>query len=300
MGRQFLKTIVAQPELAVRVKHFAVQHTAEGWFEPVDSSIEQLDVYGTVTDTCAALLLETLPVLARLETLDLSRFTGRDASLEWLKCMTDLIGEQPSSLGKPSQLFSNLRHFSVHLGPMAVYELFPFLRLPQLRSLEVDVRRVNYAIQTQTLETDYISSINSLSVIGYTSIRRSEFSWLAARCPTLESLLVTTKSYIEAGYTRELGYSFAMHTQSGSLKSFRIAMEVWYWTMMTINVREGGAKLGDKLFHALHYASDNLYNKVGGEVEIPCEQWKSVRSIAKRRLTEVEKKAYNWKLLRKP
>jgi hypothetical protein len=300
MGRQFLNTIIAQPELADRVKHFAVQHTAEGCFQPVESSIEQLDVYGTVTDTCAALLLETLPVLAQLEALDLSRFTRKDSSLGWLKSMAEMIDEQPSSLRKPPQLFSSLRHLSVHLGPMAVYELLPFLRLPHLRSLEVDVRRVNYAIQPQTLDTDYICSITSLSVIGYTSIRRSELSWLAARCPALESLLVTTNTYIDAGNSQDIGNVFAEHTQNGSLKSFRIAMEGRYWVMMTINVREGGAKLGYELFHALHYAADNLHNKLGGEVEIPPDKWKSVWSIAKRKLTTVEKRAYDPKLLRRP
>jgi hypothetical protein len=141
MGRQFLNTIIAQPELANRVKYFAVQHTAEGCFQPVESSIEQVDVYGTVADVCAALLLRTLPVLVRLEVLDLSRFTG--SSPGWLKSMADMIGEQPLSFGKPPCLFSNLRHLSVHLGPMDVYELLPFLGLPQLRSLELDVRRVN-------------------------------------------------------------------------------------------------------------------------------------------------------------
>jgi hypothetical protein len=116
----------------------------------------------------------------------------------------------------------------------------------------------------------------------------------------LESLLVTTNTYIDAAHLQEISSAVAGHMQSGSLKSFRLALKGRHWIMMTINVREGGADLGNELFHALFYTVDNLPERFGGEVEVPPDKWKTVRSVAIRELSEAERRAYDVELRRRP
>ena len=340
MGRQFFDTISKDPVLANRVKHLAVQHTAEGCFRPVKSSIDQEELYGTVTDTCSVLLLQTLRVLDGLEALDLSRFAVRlNSRTEWLDAViklmeepvsvlaheisvplgplerqeqtgvslttaapalsssptTKLIGEPPSPRLNRPPIFSKLRHLSVHLSAIPVYELLPFFGLPQLRSLEVDIRRYGSPARIRAINTDKSYPISSLSVIGFSHQKLDQVGWLAARCSDLHDLLVTTK----ITDSKFIGRLFARHIRSGSLKTIRVAIVgLWHYEVEMKETQESDTELGDELYSALVYASSTV-GVVEGRVELPTECY-SVRSVTIRELTEAEKKAYDVELPRRP
>ncbi|KAF2683038.1 hypothetical protein K458DRAFT_419261 [Lentithecium fluviatile CBS 122367] len=298
MGRRLLRTLLEQPDLAAHVKYFAVQHTNEGCFVPVESSIEKEDTYGTVTDDCSALLLQTLCVLHELDELDLSRFTVRPySSSEWLLPLTKVMGkqqQQPSTSSLP-HLFTKLRHLSVHLSAAPVCSLIPFLRLSSLRSLEVDVRRPRPNHEIPRAETNASYHITSLSIIGFDDHSLTLVSWLSARCSALQNLLVTT----DINNTKIIGRIFGRHIGSGSLETIQVVIVgLWYYDVQVESARISDEARGDELFNALVYAT-MADEAVCGRVEMPVES-RSVRSVTMRELTEVEKKTYDGRFPRRP
>jgi hypothetical protein len=295
MGRQFFDTISKQPALAERVKHFAVQHTAEGCYRPVESSFYQ-EEYGTVADTCGALLLETLRELRWLEVLDLSRFAVRaNARSEWLDAVTKLMGKQHSPLSDRPPLFSNLRHLSVHPSATAVQELLPFFGLPKLRSLEVDIRKNGTGTRLPIANTDKSYPITSLSIIGFKGSKLAQVSWLAARCSALHTLLITT----HISDSMHIGRLFGHHIRSGSLKTIRVAIQgLWHYEVEMQETQASDASLGGEIYNTLVYAT-SAADVVEGRVEMSSE-CQSVRSVTIRELTEAEKKAYDMRRQRRP
>ena len=291
MGRQFLDTIAAQPVLANCVKQFAVKHTTEGCFKPMEATVDQEELYGTVTDTCVVLLIETLENLSMLEVLDLSRFAKRaDSRSEWLAALTTLVSNQPNQ----PLLFSNLRHLSVHLGAVAVYELLPFFGLPQLRSLEVDIRKRGFTTQMQPGTTQSYP-VSCLRIIGFTNAKLVQVSWLAVRFPALDSLFVSTG----INDSKFIGRAFAKNIESGSLKTIQVAVPgLWHYEVETMEARVSDEELAGDLYNALVYAT-GAEGVVKGRIEIPPE-CQSVRSVSIRELTEAEKKAYDDRRPRRP
>lgn len=113
-----------------------------------------------------------------------------------------------------------LEHVSVHLGGVRAPALKSFLKLPSLRSLEVDMRFRGMPADDQLTTESYQSNIQTLAIVGYNKYRFKSVIWLSHQCPALRELFLRMDIGAALIFVKAFSYLF----RSGMLTSFQIAV----------------------------------------------------------------------------
>jgi hypothetical protein len=305
MGKNLLRTLLADVEEDLRkhVRRLAFKHTTEGCLE-VDEQVGIGDAgYGSVFDACEPLMLDTITLLPNLIMLDLSRLAplAREAPV-WLSAL-EIACTAGQSNWQVSTGFGNVKRMTLHLGAMGGKELWSVFRLPNLRELELDVRKPAYLRHRHQLAlVKYwqagTSNIETLRIVGLKSeclSRLHDLSSMSRACKALRTFFLSMENlYMAKNIARQL----ENHVLSATLTGLQFAVVgLWHYDVELVGVDdhvdldELGKQMVMMLLHATGTYGAEDEEKAGGE---------HLRLTGMRELTEVEKEAYDLRLARRP
>jgi hypothetical protein len=260
----------------------------------------------TTAQTREKLLLEILALAPNVEVLDLSRLVpSGDETPAWLALLRDTCEDYRQAPDwHVSTGFSSLTTLRVHLGSMPQCLLWPIFRLPNLVELELDVRE-----QPQNRDHRHISrilttrssKIERLRIVGMKEevhdFWHDAIGQHAATCKKLRSMFVAVQAL---GMMQRVVRYLEQDIHSGALTKLQFA----------------GIPVDDPMFfgfelEGLHEGVDieELFDGVrrmaravimGTADDCAGEERKYLKLVEVRKLSEMEKRAYDVKRVSRP
>jgi hypothetical protein len=291
-------------DLRKHVRSFSVQHSS---FE-TDDEIDVDDAgYGTVGETREKLTLEILTLLPSVEVVDLSRLVpsqARDPSVPaWLG---EVQGAYMLSTSNwhTSTCFASVKRLALHLGSLRAEQIWPVFHLPNLRELELDVRKHErghshcWTESHGNWETG-TSNIESLRLVALKERGVTYLSHMRAACKAIRHVSVAIQAldmissivsrlwpHICSGVLTKLDFVAILPSQSKA-KHYNFAL---------LDVHSG-------------VSMDGLYDEMIGMVQDVImgthrttigEERKYLELAEVEELTELEKKVYDGELFSRP
>jgi hypothetical protein len=251
-------------------------------------------------------LLKILALAPNVQVLDLSRLVPSEYETPaWLALLRDTcldyrrVPEWHVSTG-----FSSLKTLRLHLGSMPQYQLWPIFRLPNLVEQELDVRQQPLKGDNRTVPPHYKSQILNIETLRIVGMKESAHDYWnqylrphGAACTALRHVFV---SILALYMVERVMRSLSLHIHGGALTELQFA----------------GIPVADPMFFGFELEGlqegvdiGNLYVGVGRMIQAvimgAVDDWagaegENVKLVEVRKLSELEKKAYDVKRLSRP
>lgn len=193
--RHLLRTLEETPALANHVTYFASQHDGTNCYlvyaqrDPCDqrncACIIRIrrDISDQRDCECTIPILRTLALLPNLMTLNLMQSPHLKGDSYWIL----RLDEDESELN----VLRHLRKLSLNIGSALAPVVGPLLTLPSLKTLELAMGRRPGDIGWS--DDLFTSNVESLSIIGCSSVRQECWDWLSTVFKRLHKLIVAVR-----------------------------------------------------------------------------------------------------------